>query len=60
MNHDAPDGTRADDARVPVVHAVRLGDDVFIVQAGGEVSLVDRETLLMLLKQLFNKEKPYD
>lgn len=58
MNPDASDGTQANDAWVSVFQAFRLQDDTFIVHVGGEVSLVDRETLTLLLRQMFPKEKP--
>jgi len=53
-------GTRADYARVPVFLAVRFADDLYVVHDGGEVSLVDRETMIRLLRQLLPKEKHHD
>ena len=52
--------TPVEPAGVSVFHACLLVSDLYVVDAGGEVSLVDRETLLLLLQQLFVKEKPYD
>lgn len=45
---------------VSVFYAHRLHRGLYIVDDGGEVSLVDRETLLLLLQQLFIEGDKHD
>jgi hypothetical protein len=60
MIMDPSEETPVPPAGVFLFHAQLLPNQFYLVDDGGEVSLVDRETLLLLLQQLFVKEKPYD